>query len=114
MSGDEKSFEVESLKAVFFVKDFQGDPSYNEVKFNRGGEVGEDVWVSLEFLDGEILEGLVENDLNLIWDSGFYLRPADFYSNNERIYVTKASIRRFAILGLVERGEGGGKRPQKV
>lgn len=111
VSGEEKSFEVESLKAVFFVKHFQGDPDYREVKFTRGEPAGKDVWVFLELFDGETLEGLVENDLGLIQDAGIYLRPADVYSNNERVFVSKTSIRRFAVLGLVDQPQAAEKQP---
>src|SRR6476646_9018760 len=58
-SSETATIEVASLKAVFFVKRFTGDPQYREVKFFSEAPLSEDLWVRLRFFDKEILEGTV-------------------------------------------------------
>ena len=79
------------LKAVFFVRDFLGNPSYEEVKaFPMQDRPGGKESV-IHFEDGEELFGFVQTahpDRN-----GFFVFPADPQSNNERIYVIRDAIR---------------------
>lgn len=78
------------LKAVFFIKTFEGDPGHEEVKHHEARKVPEkSIWI--EFTDGEHLAG---------WSSalggrdGFYFTPTDPNSNLERAYVFRAAVRR--------------------
>jgi hypothetical protein len=81
---------VKELKAVFFVKDFQGNPEYNEQKqFAEGGRPsGRKVEVT--FTDGEVLVGSTMG-----YDPqrpGFFLFPADPETNNLRVFVISAAV----------------------
>ncbi|MCI0417299.1 hypothetical protein L0222_31415 [bacterium] len=84
------------LKAVFFVKDFQGNPTYNEVKeFNSSGPVSGQR-VRVHFKDGEILVGTTQ-----IYDldrHGFFLIPADPASNNNGCFVIVAATKEIVFL----------------
>ncbi len=96
--GKEQTFHTEKLKAVFFVKDFQGNPEYDEIKFLNKQSVSSMVWVRVEFFDGEILEGKIPNNMELISSPGFYLSPSDRDTNNKRVYVVKSSLKDFTFL----------------
>lgn len=96
--GSEASFELEKLKAVFFVKDFEGNPEYHDVKFLNKQHVSPTMWVRLEFFDGEMMEGKVPNNIDLLRDSGFFLWPSDPDTNNDFVYVVKSSLKGFTIL----------------
>lgn len=48
---------VADLKAVFFVKDFEGDPAYNEKKTFVEGQSPAGRKVEVTFADGEVLVG---------------------------------------------------------
>ncbi len=96
--GKEQTFNIEKLKAVFFVKDFQGDPEYDEIKFLNKQAVSSMIWVRVEFFDGEVLEGKIPNDLELISSPGFYLSPSDHDTNNKRVWVIKSSLKNFTFL----------------
>ena len=76
------------LKAVFLVKDFAGNPDYDEVKaFNNARVVGRKMTV--RFSDGETLVGTTQGfDRQRL---GFFLIPADPLSNIERCYVVMAA-----------------------
>jgi hypothetical protein len=81
------SVHVQDLKAVFFVKDFAGDPDYSEWKHFEVPRLG--LHVAVKFTDGEVMVGA---QLPLTTDYGFVLFPADRGSNNERVFVVSAAV----------------------
>jgi len=81
---------VGQLKAIFFVADFAGCPTYEELK-QFCPESPQGRRVKVVFNDGEVMLGAT---LNL--DStahGFFLFPADPRSNNKRVYVINKSVK---------------------
>ena len=82
---------IKELKAVFFVKDFVGDSSYNERKSYLDGSKPQGRKMEVTFRDGEVLVGS-----NLGYDPkrpGFFLFPADPDSNNLRIFAVSAAVK---------------------
>lgn len=82
------------LKAVFFVRDFLGNATYSEVKAFDAPVVGRKVKV--EFNDGEVLVGTTQS-----YEPerpGFFMVPADPKSNNERMFIVRAAVRRVEFL----------------
>ncbi len=96
--GKEQTFSMDKLKAVFFVKDFQGNSEYDEIKFLNKQSVSSMIWVRVEFFDGEVLEGKILNNMELISSPGFYLSPSDQDTNKKRVYVVKSSLKNFTVL----------------
>jgi hypothetical protein len=85
---------VARLKAVFFVRDFNGNPKYQERK--AFGARGQGRRVEVTFSDGEIVLGTT---LNYRPDGlGFFVSPADPAANNTRIFVVTAALRRVRFL----------------
>jgi len=83
--------QLADLKALFFVKDFAGDPQHQESnQFPADRQVaGRKLRVT--FTDGEILVGITQG-----YDPkrpGFFLVPADSGSNIERCYVVARSAK---------------------
>jgi hypothetical protein len=77
------------LKAVFFVRDFDGNPSYVERREFETAPTGRKIEVT--FLDGEVIVG---STLSYRPEgTGFFLCPADPRSNNARIFVVCGSVR---------------------
>ncbi len=95
---EQMSFHLKDVKAIFFVKDFKGDPAYEEIRFLNKQKASPAVWVRLKFFDGETLEGRIENNINMLLSGGFYLWPSDSETNNEFAYVSKAALVDFEIL----------------
>lgn len=91
---------VTSLKALFFVKSFEGNPQYAEIKFFNGEPKIEGLWVHLAFVDGERLEGIVHNSLSFLNEAGFLMKPPDPNSNNQAVYVLKESLTAFRVVGV--------------
>lgn len=86
------------LKALFFVKEFDGNPAWQESSDAvRSSLLGQRVRV--RFRDGEVLRGTSPSrDLG---GGGFFLVPMDSRSNNRRIYVVAAN----AVECRIETGE---------
>ena len=85
---------VRQLKAVFFVRDFNGNPSHQERK--SFAVRGQGRRVEVTFADGETILGTT---LNYRADcQGFFVSPADTSGNNTRIYVVSKAVRRVRFL----------------
>ncbi len=82
------------LKAVFFVRNFEGNPDYRERKAFAANAQGRRVEVT--FADGE---NVVGTTLNYRPDGeGFFVTPPDPDANNTRIYVFAKAVRRVRFL----------------
>ena len=87
---------VAELKAVFFVKDFQGDSRYTERKQFKEGDRLTGRKVEVTFYDDEVLVGVTMGyDPKRI---GFFMIPADPTSNNLRIFVVTKAMKQFRYL----------------
>jgi len=91
---------LDSLKALFFVKSFAGDPAYAETKFFNPESKLEGLWVHISFEDGETTEGVVHNSIALINDPGFLMKPPDPQSNNNAVYILKSALSKFRVVGV--------------
>ena len=94
----DKGIEVylRDLKAVFFVKDFTGQQSYNEKKCFSADQKPPGRKVEVTFKDGEVLVGSTlcydPNCLN------FFITPADAQSNNLRVFIVSTAVSKFIFL----------------
>lgn len=94
------SVPLKSLKALFFVKTFEGRGEYKEVKFFNSNPSIEGLWVRMRFFDSEFTEGVVHNSLHYLLNPGFFLKPPDPDSNNQMIYVVKSALAEFRVMGV--------------
>jgi len=86
-----KEVLLRELKALFIVRDFIGDPSYDEQKNFSAGEKTFGRKVEVTFLDGEIIVGsTLGYDLKR---NGFFIFPVDPKSNNIRAFVMSSAIK---------------------
>jgi len=93
--GKVESVPISDLKAIFFVKDFTGNPSYKAGKDFGIGSPLAGATVRVTFEDGELLRGKV---LNFAEDrQGFFLFPADPHDNNERVFVVRSPETRVEV-----------------
>jgi hypothetical protein len=88
---DQEPVEIRmvDLKAVFFVKTFEGRREYNERKEFAKAFTGRRL--AVRFHDGEVLVGTSFNYSAAT--PGFFLFPADDESNNEKLFVVAASVK---------------------
>jgi hypothetical protein len=85
---------ISRLKAVFFVRDFEGRPE--RVKRQAFEEPTSGRRIEITFLDDEVLVGAT---LGYRPDgTGFFLTPADTTGNNLRVFVIPGAIRHIRYL----------------
>jgi Family of unknown function (DUF6982) len=93
-SGDVPAMEilVKDLKALFFVRDFGGDPQHVDRKKYMEGEHPQGRKVEVTFSDGEVMVGTT-----LGYDPnrpGFFIFPADPKCNNIRVFAVTTSVKK--------------------
>ena len=89
-SGDVIEVKVEDLKAIFFVRDFTGNPKHNERKHLASGERPQGRLMEVTCKDGEVIVGATTG-----YDPkrpGFFLFPIDPTANNLRIYMVSNAV----------------------
>lgn len=100
VDGEVERIEMGKIKAIFFVKTFEGSRRYSEFKVFTHQPNGKGVWVRVQFEDGEMMEGIAPNSLDTYTGHVFSLTPPDPKSNNERVLVSKQCLKQMQILGL--------------
>jgi Family of unknown function (DUF6982) len=80
------------LKAVFVVRDFQGNPQFEERNFYMEGETPPGLKLEVTFADGEVIVGstLLNYDPKR---QGNFIIPADPNSNNIRVFVVSSAVK---------------------
>jgi hypothetical protein len=79
-----------NLKAIFFVRNFNGSPSRQDRK--TFGVPGQGRRLEVTFMDTEVILGTT---LSYSPDAqGFFVNPADSSGNNTRIFVVSGAVRR--------------------
>jgi hypothetical protein len=87
------------IRSVAFVKDFAGDPEPSRVFLNRPKQEG--LWVRMVFLDGEVMDGILPNNL-LSWEAaGITVTPPEPDSNNQKVFVPREALKSVQVLGVV-------------
>jgi len=92
--GESTFIPLAQLKALFFVREFSGNPALIESKDFIDPPQGRKVEVT--FHDNEVMVG---STLGYRGEgNGFFLHPADGRSNNLRVFVTASGVRRLRFL----------------
>jgi hypothetical protein len=89
----------EEVKSVCFVKDFEAEAESRRVFMTRPKLEG--LWVRMAFRDGEVMDGILPNNL-LAWEiAGFTVTPPEPDANNQRVFVPRSALRSIQVLGVV-------------
>ena len=83
---------MKRLKAVFVVRDFHGNPQFEERNFYLEGENPSGLKLEVTFADGEVMVGSTV----LNYDPkrpGNFIIPADPNSNNIRVFVVSTAVK---------------------
>jgi hypothetical protein len=87
---------LKDLKALFFVRTFEGNPEYDESKDLYQSRPPGTRKISLEFQDGELLVGYTTaRDARRF---GLFVSPLDPMSNNRRVFAVTSSVGRMERL----------------
>jgi hypothetical protein len=87
---DSMEISFDNLKAVFFVKDFLGNPKYKEAKRVTDGNKPQGRLLEVTCKDGEVIVGTTTG-----YDpkrSGFFIFPIDTQWNNVKAYIVSSAV----------------------
>jgi hypothetical protein len=93
------------IKAVSYVRDPEGNGVLSERRGFLARPKTAGLWVELKFRDGEILEGVLPNNLLLADEHGYVLTPPEAAGNAQRVFVPREALSELVVLGVI-----GGKR----
>jgi small nuclear ribonucleoprotein (snRNP)-like protein len=89
LNGDSVTVNIDKIKAMFFVKSFEGNKKhqyeYKDTLLWAGDKM------TLTFNDGEKMVGYAQN-LDFISNKGFLITPADVNGNNKQVFASKSAI----------------------
>jgi hypothetical protein len=89
------------IKLVCFVRDFQqGEPRREMRLFNTRPKL-DGLWVRMRFRDGDVMDGVLANNLLQMDSFGFTLVPPDPGYQNQRLFVPRAALSEIHVLGVV-------------
>ena len=91
-TGQSLQVSLRRLKAVFVVRDFRGNPEFQERNFYMKGENPSGLKLEVTFADGEVMVGstLLNYDPKR---QGNFMLPADPNSNNLRVFVVSSAVK---------------------
>ncbi len=90
----------EEIRTISFVRNFEsGSESERQVFFTRPKMEG--LWISLRFRDGEVLQGVMPNNLLQVEPYGFTVIPPDSFGNVQRVFVPRTAVQSVEVLGVV-------------
>lgn len=81
---------IGDLKALFFVKDFEGVSGHEKKLLFEEGKIYQGRKAAITFMDGEVIVGTVQS-----YDKdrpGFFIIPADEKDNNARIFAVASAV----------------------
>jgi len=87
---------VNDLKALFFVKEFAGNPTRVDSHDVSHVTPAMGRKVRVHFADGEVLTGTTQSYRPQ--RQGFFFVPADPASNNDRCYIVNAAVAQVKLL----------------
>jgi hypothetical protein len=90
----------QEVRTVSFVRDFDiPEQDERQVFHTRPKMAG--LWVRLRFRDGELMEGILPNNLLQIETHGFVVVPPDPFGNRQKVFVPRAALLGVEVLGVV-------------
>jgi hypothetical protein len=89
------------VKAVSFVRDFEGGETWREHRFFATRPKTPGLWIKLVFRDHDTTEGLLANNLMLLEDVGFHIIPPDPSFQNQRIFIPRVGLENVQVLGVI-------------
>ena len=98
--GNIVSVPYEDILTLSFVRDFDSEPVPERRVFLTRPKM-EGLWVRFEFRNGEIMEGILPNNLLGVEYYGFTVIPPDPYSHLQRVFIPRAAVRSAEVLGVV-------------
>jgi hypothetical protein len=98
--GEHQAIKLDDVKSVHFVREFL-DQFEPERKTFLSRPKLDGLWVRLRFRDGDVMEGIVSNNLLDLLDTGVQLTPPDVHGNSLRLFIPRTALAEVKVLGVV-------------
>jgi hypothetical protein len=112
-SGKVVMIDLAEIKSVDFVRDFSDTASAARKTFTSRPRT-EGLWVRLKFIDNDMLEGMMANDLTQLAPEGYLITPPDTRGNIQRVFVPKLALTEMNVLAVIGRPEGRKKAAEDI
>jgi hypothetical protein len=89
------------LKFVCFVRDFQQGEPRKEMRLFTSRPKHEGLWIRARFRDGDVMEGVLQNNLLQLEAYGFAFVPPDPSYQYQRLFVPRAALTEISVLGVI-------------
>ena len=100
VDGQHEEVDLSDVHAIYFVNDLAA-PYEPERKAFLSRPKLDGLWVRLKFKNGEVLEGVVPNDLLALLDAGVQITPPDLQGNTRRVFIPREALAELKVLGVV-------------
>lgn len=100
VDGEHQAIALDDVKSIHFVREFQEEFEAERKAFLSRPKL-DGLWVRLRFTDGDVMEGIVANDLIDMLDKGVQLTPPDLHGNTLRLFIPRTALAEMKVLGVV-------------
>lgn len=100
VEGNITAIAYAEIKTIAFVRDFTLSEQPERRAFLTRPKM-EGLWVALQFRDGDVLEGIMPNNLLQVEQYGFTIVPPDSATSHQRIFAPREALRAVEVLGVV-------------
>lgn len=108
-NGNREEFPLAGVRAVYFVRDFS-EPHRPERNVFASRPKLAGLWVRVKFRDdGQVLEGVVANNLVELATRGVQLTPPDLRRASSHIFIPPTALAEMTVLGV----NGIAQRPSR-
>ena len=98
--GEHEEIPLARVRSIYFVREFSDDFEPERKAFLSRPKL-DGLWVRMRFGDGEVLEGVVPNDLLNVLDNGIKITPPDLNSTTDHIFIPRSALSELTVLGVV-------------
>ncbi len=98
-SGAMLAIPYDQIKAAVFVREFEEPTPESHIFHTRPRMHG--LWVRLRFRDGDLMDGLMPNNLLQMEPYGLTVSPPNPGSPSQRVFVPRTALAEVSVLGVV-------------
>lgn len=99
--GAVNTIPYQQIKTVSFVRDLDSASVLGERREYVARPKTAGLWVAFRFRDGDRLEGLLPNNLQMVDAAGYQFTPPEAAGNTQRVFVPRQALSEVTVLGVV-------------
>ncbi len=88
------------IKAVSFVRDLGGEGVFSERREFLARPKALGLWVELRFRDGDLIQGVLPNNLQMLEPQGYAFSPPETAGNAQHVFVPRQALAEVQVLGV--------------